>query len=219
MFSEINSLFELLLKLLQTMKKQPFKTIISSIIIFSIALVKPLVFFSTLFLDSYKILSILYSALVLFAFIHFVSKKKNNIYFEKDTMLILTLFLSLVIAGNLICINDYEAICKTIYHGNLNSFAEYIHYAEYGAKFYHYVLSNFITILLLSTELINILISIYLLIYIGYIMCIDSNSGKSTIKQGFTFYQREKIIIIIIFIFFTSPWLYEIFILFWNKIF
>lgn len=87
--------------------------------------------------------------------------------------------------------------------------------AKYVKELYNYVVSNFVVVLLYAIEYLQTISITYLVVYILYKLV----SVEEPLITGFISTDWQIIISNILFIIFTSPFIYPEYLNFWNKIF
>lgn len=213
------AIIQIVLHIVEKTKSNPFKTIITLLIITTIILIKPLVYYSTLFLEIYKSLFIWLIGIFLFGVVHFIIKTKKKIDYDQDTLIIISLFPIIIIVENIVLLVKYDSIMKLVYHNDIDTFINNIHYMEYNKQFFQYVSSNFITILSFAIEFLNVLMIVYLIFYIIVQLISNLNDGISTIKEGLMLEQKKKILTLTFLIIITSPCMFFLLIPFLTNIF
>lgn len=216
---KFDSIINTIFNIIAMIKAKPVRSIITLGIVFTIVLVKPLLYYSTLYLKGYEFLSHFLFILFFIGLISFIIKKKKDEDFDNNTIAILIICPMILFIENIVYKIQYDIIIKSIYHADIKVFIKNVHEMIYNKDFYQYIFSNFITLLMLSIEFLNLLSLTYFCFYILYIFLKNSSSEKSTIIDGFTYYETKNLIKIFIFSFCTSPCYYENFMVLWNKIF
>lgn len=216
---KFDSIINTILSMTAIIKAKPVRSIITLSVVFTIVLVKPLLYYSTLYLKIYEFLLYFLFILFIIGLISFIIKKKKDEYFDNNTIAILIICPIMLSIENIVYKIQYDIIIKSIYHNDINVFINNVHEMIYDKDFYQYIFSNFITLLMLSIEFLNLLSVTYFCFYILYIFLKNLSSEKSTIVDGFTYHETKNLIKIFIFSFCTSPCYYENFMVLWNKIF
>lgn len=218
MLSEISSFLDLFKFIYEGFAKKPIKSVFTLLIVLSIVLIKPIAYYSTLYIDFCKFISTMFSFVVLFLFLYKLYRHKTQEDYDKDTVNQLIginiLVIVLIIVGTFkhnnvfLDIFSNKNIAESIFIDN-------IHKKEYFQELYNYVQSNFLPILLYSIEFIQAISISYLYVYIiSKLLLIEEPLKYGLLSKNF-----EKIIINVLVIFLSSPVLYEPYTVFWNKIF
>ena len=213
--SDINSVFNILEKIKQN---SLFKTILILLFSASIILVKPVIYYSTLYSYFCDITCALLILMALFCFFYVKYNKKHENYYDKETTNVLfyfsVLLFILILSGRIKCNGVFEELLAKDGFTK-ESFGNLIHYTKYDDDFYGLVFNKFGFILLYCFQFVQAASTIYLL---GYVL-ITLLSNKESIKIGF--YQEDYKIILLntLIIFLTSPSFYQYYIEFGNKIF
>lgn len=218
MLSEISSFFDLFKFIYEGFTKKPVKSVFTLLIVLSIVLIKPIAYYSTLYIDFCKFISIMFSFIVLFLLLYKLYRYKTKEYYDKDTvnqLIVIIIFVAiLIIVGTFkhnnvfLDIFSNKNIAESIFIDN-------IHKKEYFQELYNYVQSNFLPILLYSIEFIQTISISYLYVYIISKLLLT----EEPLKYGLLSRNFETIIINVLVIFLSSPVLYEPYTAFWNKIF
>lgn len=218
MLSELTSILKNVLDIVEIIKNNKIKTIATILITLSIALVKPMIYYSTLYTDfCRRIIAIcIFGVICIIGYI--VYRKKHNEFYHDETvncLLGLSLFFLIIMR---IILYTYENSWSEIYDIvglEESKFITDIRQAEYFKELYNDVFSNFAVILLYAIEYLQTISITYLVVYILYKFV----SVEEPLKTGFFSTDWEIIITNILFTIFSSPFIYPAYLNFWNKIF
>ena len=218
MLSEITSVLDFIKGCSEEFSKKPFKSIITLLVSLSIVLVKPIIYYSTFYVDFCKKSSIMLIMMILFCICYKIYHRTSNEYYDKETVNYLIgfsiLLFIIILVSSISCTNVFKEIFS---NENLSEkvFKETIHNKEYFKKFYDYVLSNFLLVLIYSIEFVQMVLITYLFVYVLNKLIFT----EEPLKNGFS--SKDIIIMIInsLFIFLSSPIMYNSYSDFWNNIF
>lgn len=215
MLSEITSLLNFFVDAFEGRK---FKNIIYILIFLSIILVKPIMYYSTLYVAYCQVCAALATVfgIILFIYKIYCNVKHENYHNDTVNALLFTLFalaISLMVESDL-----YDDFWTQIYETeNLNSdlFLSTIHAIDYFNGFYDYVSSYFSLILLYAIEFVNSVVISFLIIYILFKLY----TTEKPLKFGLISTDLRTIMGTFLIIKVSSPWMYPTYLEFWNKIF
>lgn len=215
MLSEITSLLNFFVDAFEGRK---FKNIIYILIFLSIILVKPIMYYSTLYVAYCQVCAALATVfgIILFIYKIYCNVKHENYHNDTINALLFTLFalaISLMVESDL-----YDDFWTQIYETeNLNSdlFLSTIHAIDYFNGFYDYVSSYFSLILLYAIEFVNSVVISFLIIYILFKLY----TTEKPLKFGLISTDLRTIMGTFLIIKVSSPWMYPTYLEFWNKIF
>lgn len=215
MLSEITSLLNFFVDAFEGRK---FKNIIYILIFLSIILVKPMMYYSTLYVAYCQVCAALATVfgIILFIYKIYCNVKHENYHNDTVNALLFTLFalaISLMVESDL-----YDDFWTQIYETeNLNSdlFLSTIHAIDYFNGFYDYVSSYFSLILLYAIEFVNSVVISFLIIYILFKLY----TTEKPLKFGLISTDLRTIMGTFLIIKVSSPWMYPTYLEFWNKIF
>ncbi len=217
--SEILSALKSFFDLTQVIKQEKLKSILTILIILTIVLVKPTIYYATLYIGFCNILAKIFVVLFLCIIAYKICRRHmlDNTYDHTTSNLVLILLASILIII-FFSKTKYNAVWSNILitEGVVKEeFFENIHHIEYFEKFYSYVLSNFSIVLLYTIEFMQTIFILYFAVYISYkLLCTEE-----PLKTGFTTSDFTIIIFNSLMIFATSPLLFSSYIKFWNNIF
>lgn len=218
MLSEISSFLDLFKFIYEGFAKKPIKSVFTLLIVLSIVLIKPIAYYSTLYIDFCKFSSTMFSIIVLFLFLYKLYRHRTHEDYDKDTvnhLIGINIFVIILIIVGIFKHNN--AFLNIFSNQNIaeSIFIDNIHKKEYFQELYNYVQSNFLPILLYSIEFIQAISISYLYVYIiSKLLLLEAPLKYGLLSKNF-----ETIIINVLIIFLSSPVLYEPYSLFWNKIF
>jgi hypothetical protein len=214
MSNKISTTIKTIDKLLDKLENSSIGSIALFLIALSIGLVKPVVYYSTLFCSSNVIVNSL-CIITIFLCIVFCCKKTQTD--KTTTIIMLSISLVFCLTFNVESI-EYENIFTKIYleeNTTKDLFVYSIHNKAYFAELYDYAYENLLLVLLCSFQFIHI---ISLLYYLGYslwkLLCNIDNTNDIPLLINF-----ELIIKICFVIVFTSPFFYTSYCNLWNNIF
>lgn len=218
MFSEVTSTLKNVIEIVEVFKNNKFKTIATIFITLSIVLIKPMMYYSTLYTDFCKCIIAICILGVIFFIGYIVNRKKHNEFYHDETVncLLGLLFVSIIIMA--IILYKYENSWLEIYDVvklEKSKFITELRQAEYVKELYNYVISNFAIVLLYAIEYLQTISITYLVVYILYKLV----SEEEPLITGFVSTDWEIIVTNILFIIFASPFIYPEYLNFWNKIF
>lgn len=220
MLGEIFSSISSVLDLSEKLKRYSFFNGVVIILIgASIALVKPIVFYSTLYIGVIESVEELLILFILFLLGYIIYNKKIiKLSYDNSTMI--CLFVSSIIVLGIIIANKYtyNSIDETIfsnYNFTQSEFRTTIHNFFYSKDFYYYVFSHIELILFDCFKVLQMLILIYLIFFT--LKCLLLRD--SPIRNGFDdsdYWMYMKIIFSILVL---SPFNFVNYLLLWNNIF
>lgn len=218
MLSEISSIFDLFDKLFEVFTKKSIKSIVVLLTLLSIVLIKPAVYYSTLYEKFCNVSLLILISLIVFFIGYITYHKKHNEYYDKETMQILlsviTILVILIFFGYL---EQKDYFCNFFNDKGITEieFITTIHNLNYFEELYMYVFSDFLTILFYCLELVQMVSFTYFILFIFNRLLFSEEPLKYGIPQGdFNIIITNCFIIVV-----TSPIFYETFSNFWNKIF
>lgn len=214
-FSALKSFFDLA----QVIKREKLKSTLTILLILTIVLIKPTIYYSTLYIGFCNILIKIFAILFLYIMAYKICRRHmlDSTYdrITSNFLLVISVLIFLIIFFSK---TQYNAIWSSIFitEGVVEEeFLESIHHIEYFENFYSYVLANFSIVLLYTIEFMQTIFILYLTIYLFYkLLCTEE-----PIKSGFTPLDFTIIIFNSLMIAITSPILFPRYVEFWNKIF
>lgn len=220
MLGEIFSSISSVLDLSEKLKRYSFFNGVVIILIgASIALVKPIVFYSTLYFDVLNVIEILIILFVLYLVIYiFCNKKVFKQDYDNSTLICLFVF-SIIVLGIIIANKyTYNSIDGTIfsnYSFTQNEFRTIIHNFVYSKDFYYCVFSHIELILFDCFKVFQMLILIYLIFFTLKSLLLRD----SPIRNGFDNTDYLEYLKCIFLIFILSPFNFANYLSLWNNIF
>lgn len=220
MITEILSSLKSVLDLSEKLKNYSFfNSVVIVLIGVSVALVKPIVFYSTLYIDTITSIEGLLIPYSLFLLGYIIFNKKI-IKQDYDNVTVICLVVSSIFLLVIIIANKYtyNNIYETIFHNygfTQSEFRATIHNFVYSKDFYYYVFSHLILVLFDCFKVIQMLILIYLIFYT--LKCLFLR--ESPIRNGFDETDYQIYIKNIFLVFMLSPFNFEKYLSLWNNIF
>lgn len=218
MLSEISSIFDLFNKLYDAFTKKSINFFIILLTALSIILIKPAIYYSTLYYSFCKQSLIVLSTLIIFFISYLIYHKKCDEIYDSDTLQILmsnSVFLWFLISMGIFKQKNFFENYFADKSVTEMEFIQIIHDKTYFEELYLYVFSNFPIILLLCFELIQMVSFAYCILFIFNRLLLSEEPLKHGLyQQDFNIIFLNSFIVTI-----TSPNLYEIYFNFWNKIF
>lgn len=220
MLGEIFSSISSVLDLSEKLKRYSFFNGVVIILIgASIALVKPIVFYSTLY---FEVLNLIEAVIIFFEFclVIYIFCNKKVIKQDYDNSTMICLFVSSIIVLGIIIANKYtyNSIDGTIfsnYSFTQNEFRTTIHNFVYSKEFYYYVFSHLILVLFDCFKMLQMLILIYLIFFT--LKCLLLRD--SPIRNGFDNTDYLEYLKCIFLIFILSPFNFVNYWSIWSSIF
>lgn len=218
MFSDILSAIKSVFDITNSIKAEKVKSILLILITLTIVLVKPTIFYSTLYIEFCNALSTTFICLFLFIIFYKIYRRKTKTDYDKATTNYLLAFLVIVSIIILVGKIRYTAVWSDIFstkHTTVEEFIENIHHLEYFNVFYSYVRSNFLIVLLYSLQFIQTIFIIYFAVHIFHKLLYT----EEPLQTGFIALDFKIILFNSLTIALTSPIFFSHYAEFWNKIF
>lgn len=219
MISEFLSIFKSIFSFINEFKYNPLKTLLTCFIVLSIILVKPIMYYATLYKQFCQFFCGIFICMAMFFIIYILLKPKFSINdYDHDTIKVLMIVVLALIV--IIPLSAYK--CDSAFYNILindkitkEEFFYMISHTDYIKEFYNCIFSNIHIVLLYSIEFIQTVSITYMFYYILKRLVTIENS----IEIGFYKKDYEIILINLIIIIISAPFFYEIYADFWNKIF
>lgn len=215
MFSEIISILKFIL---DTFEGRKIKNIIYILILLSIVLVKPITYYSTLYVKYCGKCCAVAALLFFFLVCYGIYQKRKEEVYDKQTVNTLLFLLAVFIIFVAIGKWSYVSIWSQIYEiegVDQQLFLRTIHELSYENGFYDYVRSHFALALLYAIEFMNSLgMAFFLLQSLFKLIC-----AREILKTGFVSADWKSLLTALLVVLVSSPNLYLIYLNFWNRIF
>lgn len=218
MFSDILSAIKSVFDITNSIKAEKLKSILLILITLTIVLVKPTIYYATLYIGFCNILSAILICLFLIITCYKIYRYITHSYYDKETTNYLLAFLAIVSIIILKGKFRYTAIWSDIFsteHTMVEEFIENIHHLEYFNEFYSYVRLNFLIVLLYSIEFTQTIFILYFAVHIFHkLLCTEEPLQTGFIASDFKIMLFNSLMIAL-----TSPIFFSQYTEFWNKIF
>lgn len=218
MLNEISSTIKTFLELFEIINNQKIKSTFLLLVALSVVLVKPAVYYTTLYDGFCKIICFLLVLIILFSLIGIYLDKRSDFYFHTETMKLLMFFSAVLIVFIIWGLIKYELKFSEVFKDaqiTRIDFVDAIHKTPYIETFYVYVFNNLLYVLLLCINFIQMVLMInFFIIFIKTLY-----DTEKPFKYGFPSHVLEKLLINTFLILSSSPLLYDLYATFWNNIF
>lgn len=218
MLSTITTLFGFVSDCFKVFEKRPIKFTIYLMIFLSIVLVKPVVYYSTLYRNFCLLFLTIICALFLFLIGYIFLHKKYNESYDYETVTTLLAIYGILILFLIMGIFKGQKFFENYFMNTTlteTEFIQIIHDTIYFEKLYNYVFLHWIIILFYCFEFIQMISLIYLIFFI-----LDRLfTTNEPLKSGYLKTQFDTIIANFMIVIMTSPITYDIYNSFLIKIF
>lgn len=218
MFSDILSAIKSVFDITNSIKAEKVKSVLLILITLTIVLVKPTIYYASLYIGFCNIVSAILICLFLVITCYKIYRYITHSYYDKATTNSLLVFLAIIsiiiLAGKI----RYTAIWSDVFsteHTTAEAFIENIHHLEYFNEFYSYVRSKFLIVLLYSIEFTQTIFILYFTVHIFHkLLCTEE-----PLQTGFISSDFKAILFHSLMITLTSPVFFSQYTELWNKIF
>lgn len=218
MLSDILSAIKSVFDISKIIKNDKLKSTLVILIILSIVLVKPTIYYANLYIGFCYLFAAIFAILFFIMIIYRIYCNKTNTDYHSATNYTLTGFFFIIALFLFIGIIGYDYVWGNVFSAEeikREIFVKCVHDLEYFNVFYSYVRSNFLVVLLYTIEFIQTLSILYFVLYFSHKLLYT----KSPLELGFTSSDWETMILNVLIIVFTSPIWFSAYTTFWNKIF
>lgn len=218
MLSTIATLFGIANDSLKELERKPIKFITCLMIFLSIILIKPVIYYSTLYEKFCRLSLFIVVSLIVFFICYVIWHKKNNEYYDSDTLQVLLGIYILLVVSFLFGYFKQKYFFENYFANEIFTETEYIailHNKPYFEELYTYAFSYFFIIMIYCFEFVQMVSFAYLILFTLKKLLYSENPLKYGMFQSDFNVMFINCFIIIV----TSPALYEIYSDFWSKIF